>query len=79
MKRAMGSTVALAAVAIALIATEHAPTARADAAEPHVAGALQALRSAKMHLEALPRSDKRDQALEKTQDALKATEELAPK
>ena len=70
------STLSLAAALAAVIASGRVPAAKADAPEPHVAGAIQAFQSAKRHLEALPRSDKRDQAIEYTQDAMKLTEDL---
>jgi hypothetical protein len=69
----------LSALALALaigIAFGGATPARADNPEPHVTGALRSLQEAKRHLEALPRSDKRDHALDYTQDAIKAAEEL---
>jgi len=63
------------AVALGLIAGSGSP-ARADNPDPHIAGALRGLNEAKRHLEALPRTDKRDHALEYTQDAIKAAEDL---
>jgi hypothetical protein len=64
------------ALALGLVVGGAATTARADATEPHVSGALHDLQEAKRHLEALPRSDKRDHALDYTRDAIKAVEEL---
>jgi hypothetical protein len=72
---AVGVTLGLGAI----VGAEHAQRAWADAREPHVMGTLQNLRSAQRHLEALPRSDKRDLALSRTQEALKATEEIPNK
>jgi hypothetical protein len=64
------------ALALALgIAAGNAP-ARADNPEPHISGAMRSLQEAKRHLEALPRSDKRDHAIEYTGDAIKAVDEL---
>jgi hypothetical protein len=59
----------------AVIAGPTAP-AIAGAIEPHIAGARASLNEARRHLEALPRSDKRDHLIVRVQDALKGVDDL---